>query len=196
MKLSKDIIISYMKAHVSEKRFHHCEQVAEMAVQLSEKFEVDPSKAWQAGILHDVCRECRPDLLLQLADKFGILIDDIERAEPLLLHGSVGASLLTSELSVNDPEILEAVALHITGNQKMSRLAQLIFVADFVEPGRSFEAAVQLRELLPRLTPEEILLKVYQRTIHYVIAQNYLVHPRTIAGWNELIKKGVREIER
>jgi predicted HD superfamily hydrolase involved in NAD metabolism len=193
MNLSGATLLNYLQSHMSEKRLRHSERVAETAAQLSGKFGVDPDHARQAGLLHDICREYAPDLLLQLADKFDILVDDIEMAEPLLLHGRVGAALISFDLSVNEPEILEAISYHITGGPAIGKLAQLIFVADFVEPGRAFEAAARLRESIPRLTPEQILLKVYRRTIQYVIDQYYMVHPRSIQGWNELIKKGVTD---
>jgi predicted HD superfamily hydrolase involved in NAD metabolism len=193
MNLSYDDLLVYLRHHLSEKRLRHSERVAETAMQLSGRFGVDPVKARLAGLVHDICREYAPDLLLQLAGKFDILVDDIEKAEPVLLHGFVGASFLSSQFAMDDPEILEAVSFHITGGKGIGKLAQLIFVADFLEPGRTFEAAVRLRENISRLTPEQILLRVYQRTIHYVVDQHYLIHPRSIGGWNELIRKGVTE---
>jgi HD superfamily phosphohydrolase YqeK len=115
--------------------------------------------------------------------------------EPVLLHGKVGACLARQELAIDNPDILEAIAFHITGGSNIGSLAQLVFIADFIEPGRRFEAARSLREMAPRISPEELLLRVYNYTIAYVLKKGYLIHPNSIAGRNELIKKGIKVSE-
>lgn len=185
-------IIAFLKHHVSLERLSHCERVEMAALQLAGKFGVDPSAVTAAALLHDVCREYSPDLLLQLASKFDILVDDIQRVEPLLLHGSVGAALVETELGIRDEAILEAIRFHITGAAGIGPLAQLIYVADFIEPGRTFEAARVLRSKAPEWEADQILVYVYNQTLRYVIECDYLVHPDTVLGRNELIKKGVK----
>ena len=184
-------LIEFLKSRISEPRFNHCLGVEVMASKLAERFDVDPEKASIAALLHDVCREVSPDLLLKLAAKFDILISNIEQTEPILLHGFVGAAIVKQELNIIDPMILEAIAYHITGAAHISPLAQLIFIADFIEPGRQFERARILREEAFSLKPDQLLLKVYNYTINYVVNQGYLIHPLSIEGRNEIIMKGV-----
>jgi len=192
MLAERDQIIAFLSRHISGERLKHCERVEKAALELAGKFGVDPVKVTAAALLHDVCRECSPDLLLQLAFKFDILIDDIQRAEPLLLHGLVGAALVREELGIRDESVLEAIRYHITGAPGIGPLAQLIFVGDFIEPGRTFEASRILREKAPGWEPEQILMYVYNQTLRYVIERDYLAHPDTVMGRNELIRKGVK----
>ncbi len=189
---NRNDIISYLREHVSETRFQHCLGVEEIGLQLAPRFNLPQELIPPAALLHDLCREYDPELLLKLAGNFGIVIDDIEKAEPLLLHGAVAAATVRKELGIEHPEILEAITFHITGAPNIAALAKLIFIADFIEPGRTYIVSRQLREEAFRIEPESLLLKVYNHTLMFVLNQGYLFHPRTVAGRNELIMKGIR----
>lgn len=190
----RDQLIGYLQKKLSTARLNHCLRVEQMALGLTKGLDIDSEKLSQAALLHDVCREYPGDLLLQLASKFGILIDEIEAAEPLLLHGFVGSALVKADLQIMDAEILKAISYHITGAPGLSKLAQAVFVADFIEPGRTFEAARLLRMQSLELSWEQLVLRVYNRTLEYLIRANMTIHPRSVAGRNELIMKGVNEI--
>jgi predicted HD superfamily hydrolase involved in NAD metabolism len=183
-------ILEILRSRVSEGRLRHCLGVETVALQLAERFGAPLELVPAAALFHDVCREEPPDLLLKLASKFGIVIDDIERDEPLLLHGAVGAALIREEFGLTEPDLLEAVTFHITGAPRLSPLARLIFVADSIEPGRNYPRVEQLRDEARTITPDHILLHIYNQTIVYLLKAGYLIHPRTVAGRNELLKKG------
>lgn len=191
--MNRTEIISLLTETLSQPRFDHCLRVESLAVELANHFQTSPEIASPAALLHDLCREYSREKLLKLAVDFDIVVDDIEKAEPLLLHGPVAAAIAQKTLGVNDDLILDAIRFHITGSPNMTWVAKLIFIADFIEPGRTFEQARILREMVFKLTPDQLLLKVYNRSIEFVISQGYLIHPRTVAGRNELIMKGVSE---
>ena len=142
-------ILNFLSNHVSKPRLEHCLRVEETALTFAPRFNVNPDLVVPAALLHDLCREYKPDLLLKLAINFGIVIDDIEYEEPLLLHGFVAASLAREELKILEPTVLEAISFHITGAAGVSSLAKLIFIADFIEPGRTHEPARILKRTSP-----------------------------------------------
>lgn len=185
-------ILEYLSRHVSKARLTHCLGVEEIALKLASRFDVLPEMVSPAALLHDLCREYNPELLLKLAANFGIVIDDIEKEEPLLLHGAVAAAQVREDLGIIQPEILEAIQYHITGAANITALTQLIFIADFIEPGRTYQPARLLRDEAFSLEPERLLLKVYNHAIIFVVSQGYLVHPRTMDGRNQLIMKGIQ----
>ena len=187
-------ILEIITANLSPERLAHSLRVEEAALSLAARSNLSRANVSEAALLHDLCREMSRDSLLNLAVKFAIVIDDIERAEPILLHGSVAAAIAQQELGITEPTVLEAITYHITGAPQVSALTGLIFIADFIEPGRNFEASRVLREAAASLELQELLLKVYHRTINFVVRQGYLLHPRTIAGRNELVMKGVKDI--
>ncbi len=191
--MNRDQIIQVLSQRVSEKRLAHCIRVEETALKLADRFEVEKDLVSPAALLHDLCREYSEDLLLKLAINFGIVIDDIEKREPILIHGSVAAAVARTELGIDDPQILEAITLHITGGPRVSHLTKLIYISDFIEPGRTFQEAAILREASLQIAPELLLLKVYNRTLEFLVNKNYLIHPLGIAGRNELIMKGIIE---
>lgn len=191
--MNRNEIISILTKSLSGPRFNHCLRVEDMALKLASRFQTPLELVSPAALLHDLCREYNRDQLLKLAGNFGIVIDDIEKAEPLLLHGSVAAAIAGTSMGIDDRFVLEAVQFHITGSPGASPLTNLIFVADFIETGRTFEQARILREQAFELSPDELVLKVFNRTIEYVIRQGFLIHPRSVAGRNELIMKGVTE---
>ncbi len=191
--MNRSEILKVLRDNVSETRFNHCQRVEETALELAPRFGVQPEIVTPAALLHDLCREYKEDLLLQLATNFGIVIDEIEKAEPLLLHGSVAAAIVRSKYEFKDPEIFEAITFHITGAPGVSSLTKLIYVADYLEPGRIFQAARELRDQAWSIDPDLLVLKVNNRTLSYLISHNYLIHPLSIASRNELIRKGFNE---
>lgn len=40
------------------------------------------------------------------------------------------------EFDVNDEEVLLAIKYHTTGRQQMTKTEKLVFIADYIEPGR------------------------------------------------------------
>lgn len=55
-----------------------------------------------------------------------------------LWHAPVGAYLVEKEVGITDPEILQAITYHTSGHEKMTMLDKVIYVADYIEPGRKF----------------------------------------------------------
>jgi predicted HD superfamily hydrolase involved in NAD metabolism len=125
-----------MEETLSGKRFQHTLGVAYTAAAMAMKYEVDVKKALIAGLLHD-CAKCMSDeKLLKLSEKENIEVTDVERRNPYLLHAKVGAMLATKEYDIDDEEILDAITYHTTGRPGMTDLDKIVFVADYVEPGR------------------------------------------------------------
>jgi predicted HD superfamily hydrolase involved in NAD metabolism len=188
--MEREYLLQLVQKEISPERYQHTLRVETIALEFAPRFRVAAPALSQAAILHDWCRETAPDLLLKLAGDFGIVIDDLEQAEPLLLHAAVAAAQ-AGRLGISDYEVLEAIANHITGGAGICRMAQLLFIADSIEPGRDYPAARMLRETARTMTLEEMLLAVYNQTVVYLMQNNYPLHPRTVAGRNELIMKGI-----
>lgn len=179
-------IINVLSQKLSPKRFAHCRGVEETAMRLASRYGVDADKAVQAGLLHDCAREFPNSMLLAMAEQSHIKIDYVERSEPVLLHAPVGALLAEQEYGITDQEVLAAICSHTVGGKGMTALAKIIFIADFVEPGRTFPGVDELR----RLAEDDLdraLLAAYDHTMLYIIKHGAIIHPATIEGRNELI---------
>jgi predicted HD superfamily hydrolase involved in NAD metabolism len=175
-----------VKKMISSERYFHTLGVKEMAVRLSERYGCDTEKAAVAALLHDCARDMPNKLLLQLAERFGILVDDVLKKQAVLLHGPVGAELSRKIFNINDKEILKAIAVHTTGDADMSKLDKIVYIADYIEPRRSFPGVERLRDAAFRDLDKAVLLAL-NNTIKYVIKKEWLLHPKTVLARNFLL---------
>ncbi len=181
-------IYQQLAQQLSPHRFKHSIGVAQTAHKLAMMYDLNGEKARLAGILHDCAREIPKNHLLQLAREFGILVDNVELCQPILLHAPVGAKIAQTKYGIDDEEILQAIALHTTGGLNMTKLAMVIYVADFIEPGRDFPGIDKYR-LLAQQDLKAALLATLDASIDYIIKKRLLIHPATIEARNELLLK-------
>ena len=125
-----------LKKKMDEDRFEHTIGVAYTSVCLAMRYGEDLHKAELAGLLHD-CAKCIPnDQKIEMCEKNHILINPVEYKSPYLLHAKLGAFLAETVYEVMDPQILHAIKVHPTGEPDMSLLDKIIYIADYIEPGR------------------------------------------------------------
>ncbi|BBB89734.1 MAG TPA: bis(5'-nucleosyl)-tetraphosphatase (symmetrical) YqeK [Methylomusa anaerophila] len=177
-----------LAAKLSPKRFQHSLRVSETAAILAKRFDADEEKARVAGLLHDCARDITDKQLLQLAKDFAIVTTDVDIYHPTLLHAPVASYLAQTEYNTDDPEILRAISLHTTGGPSMNVLDKIIYLADFIEPGRNFPGVDKLRSLAAA-DLDTAVLAAFDQSLQYIIAQGNLIHPATIEGRNWLIRQ-------
>ncbi|MGI6130084.1 MAG: bis(5'-nucleosyl)-tetraphosphatase (symmetrical) YqeK [bacterium] len=175
-----------LKDILTASRYRHSLAVAQVAAELGQCHGVDLDRAYKAGLLHDCAKGLGSEELLQTALAFGIVRDDTELICPDLLHGPVGAMLAWKEYGVNDAEILTAIAAHTLGAEKMGLLSKIIYIADYVEPNRSFPGVEDLRALAPN-NLNLAVLRAMDCTIAYVLEQSLPLHPQTVRARNSLL---------
>ncbi len=175
-----------LRSQLAEKRYLHSIGVSETAALLAKRFGANEQKAVWAGLLHDCARTLPAERLLLTAEKWEITVDPIERCTPILLHAKLGALMAVREYGVNDAEICRAIASHTTGRSGMTLLDKIIYLADFIEPARSFPGVEELR-ILAKENLDKALLAAYNQSVIHILHHGGLLHPDTIDGRNELI---------
>ncbi|MBV8222087.1 MAG: bis(5'-nucleosyl)-tetraphosphatase (symmetrical) YqeK, partial [Candidatus Eremiobacteraeota bacterium] len=131
--------------------------VARTAEAFARAHDASRSAARTAGILHDIAREWTPAALLEYAREHRLPVDDFERAAPLLLHAKVGADIARREFGVTDPDTLAAISTHTVVQPSMTELQKILFVADTVEPTRTYEGRAALAATALRSLDEALL---------------------------------------
>ena len=116
------------------------------AVKLAARWGEDAGDAAEAGILHDITKKLSMPEQLQLAEKYGIVFDALERENIKLTHAITGAALSRELFGVTD-RVYDAIRWHTTGRPDMTKLEKIIYLADYVEPTRDFPGVEPLREL-------------------------------------------------
>ena len=149
---------------LSKERFLHSRNTALLARELCRRFGLDPLAGYLAGIAHDLAKQMDGKQMLELAEKDGGKISDIEKGKLNLLHGRAAAVLLKESFRVNNKDVLEAVAVHTLGSENMGPLAKVIYVADKTEVSRNIDPA--LRKMCYEEELDVILLAVLHRTIN------------------------------
>ena len=176
-----------LKESLSEKRYRHSIGVAETARDLALHYGCDPEQAYLAGLVHDYAKSMKKSELVEIAERENLLRDPIEKELTEVLHGPVGAWRLPRETTVNDPEILEAVANHTLGAVRMTLLDKIIFVADIVEPNRSTPDLEKEREIAFQ-DLDRAILRSLDSTIRYCLEIGRLLHPDSVFLRNEYIR--------
>jgi predicted HD superfamily hydrolase involved in NAD metabolism len=191
MQLTKvyDSINENIKVRLSKERYKHTIGVEEEAVKLAQVYGEDMGKARVAAIAHDCLKYVEDYELINMAENYGIAIDEIQLNFPQLLHGPVGAAYCREKFGIDDEDILNSIAYHTTGRKGMSKLEKIIYLSDTIESGRYFLGINDIRKYAPEDIDRSLILSC-NNTLAYVISRNFLIHPLTIEFRNSLILKG------
>ena len=181
-----DNYITLLKEKLDNKRFLHSLGVAETAQELAIKNEVDPELAYLSGILHDYGKNISCENLIKIAENNKLITDEIEKKNPFLLHGPVGAYLLEKELGIKNREVLEAVRYHTTGKPNLGKLGLIIYIADLIEPNRRLTGIETIRKLAYQDLYKGVLTGINYTLVH-VIEQNQPIHSLSIDARNWLL---------
>lgn len=175
-----------LKQSIKQGRYLHSVRTMKEAVALAEHYGEDRDKAAVAGLLHDCAKNLTDDETLSYCRVNGIDISEIEKNQVYLLHGQVGAIIAREKYGVEDESILNAIKYHTTGFSDMIMLDKIIFLADYIEPGRTHSEALNARELAYK-DLNKALISAFDSTIKYVIQQRGLIHPDTIEARNKIL---------
>lgn len=175
-----------LKQALKPNRYIHSVNTMKVAISLAEYYGENKDIAAISGLLHDCAKNLNDDEIKKYCADKEIELNEIEQKQVFLMHGVVGAIIAKEVYGVNDNTILNAIKYHTTGYSKMNMMDKIIFLADYIEPGRTHCEVEGAR----RLAYEDIdkaLLYAYDNIIKYVINQNGLIHPYTIEARNTLL---------
>lgn len=179
--------LAALKVQLSPPSVEHCQRVADTAAQLAVIYGVDEATARLAGLLHDWDRDLKGAALVGRARVLGVPVGVADESVPYLLHARTGAADVAVAFPGIDPEIVTAIARHTVGAVGMSDLDKVIYVADMIEPARTFKGVEVLRESVGHVSLDELFLGAYDRSIRHLIKARKLVHPDTVEVWNSLV---------
>ena len=168
-----------LKNELDESRYEHTIGVMDTAACLAMRYGADLTQALVAGLLHD-CAKCIPnDKKLKLCRKNGIEVTPFEEKAPFLLHAKLGAWMAEHEYHVSDPAILSAIACHTTGKPDMSLLDKIVFIADYIEPGRNKAPGLPEIRRLSFTDIDQTLIRILSDTLDYLASSNDPIDPAT-----------------
>lgn len=125
-----------MEKTLDPKRFEHTLGVAYTSAALAMRYGADVLDAETAGMLHDCAKCMSNEKRISLCEKHHISVNEIERRNPFLLHAKVGSYIAMQKYHIHNSDIINAILNHTTGRPDMSLLEKIVYVADYIEPGR------------------------------------------------------------
>ncbi|MZP30116.1 HD domain-containing protein [Heliobacterium undosum] len=171
---------------LSPRRYVHIVGTGETAFRLAVLWGANPERACVAGLLHDIAREWSSDRLLQACDEAGVTLEPWERRQAELLHGYAGAWWAARVYGLNDDEVLRAVRHHTVGYPGMGLLEKIVYLADKIEPNRSYKGVETLRTLAEQ-SLDRAVLACLDQTIQHVLRKGTLLHPLTVDMRNQML---------
>ena len=163
----------------------HVSRVVIEARRLAHQHGVDEGRAVIAALGHDLYRAHVEGKLLGEAEVAGLSVSYVERSQPILLHGPLGALDMASRFGITDEEVLAAARHHTTARAGMGALEKLLFVADKIEPekARAVPAFVEARAVADQDLDGAMRL-LLDHQITRALDRGWPLHPDTVAARN------------
>ena len=217
MKLSEEML-----DHVRERlpqfadgrRLDHIYAVEEECISLGALFSAYPVLFTQedvlklrlAALLHDLTKQKSLEEQLELCDRLEIRLTTYERVTKKVLHAKTGAALSRRLLAEwfggtkGLEAVFSAVLYHTTGKAAMTLIEKLLYLADYIEPTRTFSDCRLLRErfyqdidevrmcqdaLLAHL--DAVLLFALDLTVKDLLDAEKLIHEDTLSARNFIL---------
>jgi len=161
-------------AQVSPQRRAHIERVVALLDEWATAMDVPARERerWlRAGWLHDALRDA------PLRDR--------------LAHGPAAADRAAAE-GERDRGVLDAVRHHTLGYAGWDDVGRMLYLADFLEPGREASGARSDRAELAARVPRDrdgVLREIARRRTEWVLRSDWPLPVETVAFWNSVVKK-------
>lgn len=172
-------------ARIGDARRAHVERVARLLEEWAREMAVPhrERERWlRAAYLHDSLRDAQPAELERLApDAWEV---------PSLRHGPAAARM-AQEHGEQDQGVLDAVRYHSVGYAGWDAVGRMLYLADYLEPGRDFQRA-ERRALAVRVPhdPDGVLRAIAAQRLHWVIQAGHRLVRETVGFWNALVASG------
>lgn len=187
IQFTRDELLKKVQQQMSQKRFKHVLGVEKVAVELAQQYGTSIEAASIAALTHDYVKERNPEEMHDLIISASLDLDLLQYGSEVW-HGPAGAILVKKELGIQDEEILNAIRHHTVGFSKMSLLEQIIYVADYIEPGRDFPGVDEARQLAKTDLAQAVAFEA-EHTLYYLISEKRKIYPKAIETYNAWVAK-------
>ncbi len=172
-------------AQVGDKRRAHIARVTALLDRWAAEMSLDSAeaRAWHdAGRFHDALRDASDTDLREMVR--GTPFADAPHG---VLHGPAAAARLEADGETRTG-VLFAVRWHTVGNAAWDHTGRALFMADFLEPGRSFmrDDRAFLASLLPR-DFDGVFRQVVRMRLEWTLREGKPLFPESLMLWNSVI---------
>lgn len=183
-----------LKGELDRERYEHTLGVMYTSAALAMCHGADLDQALLAGLLHDCAKCISSKNKIKLCKKYHLGISETEYQNPSLLHAKLGAFLAAKKYHIHDKEILNAIASHTTGRPHMSLLEKIVYIADYMEPGRGGLPNMDDVRRLAFQDIDECLYRILKDSLAYLETKGITIDTMTEKTY-EYYKKELRKEE-
>ncbi|WP_193774699.1 bis(5'-nucleosyl)-tetraphosphatase (symmetrical) YqeK [Vallitalea guaymasensis] len=176
-------IRNHLLKQLSENRYEHTLGVEKTAVSLAKLYNVDIEKARVAALLHDCAKNLSDDKKLELCEKYNIEVTEEQKKNLDLIHAEIGSVIAKYEYEIDDEDILNAITYHTTGKPNMSNLDKIIYVSDYIEPGRTKAPNLDEIRRVVMKDLDKALYMILSDTINYLKTSKKYIVPTTMEAY-------------
>ncbi|CCI86112.1 bis(5'-nucleosyl)-tetraphosphatase (symmetrical) YqeK [Lactobacillus gigeriorum] len=180
--LTSSEIVAKEQSNMDDARFQHCVRVSETARKLAELNNYDPDKAALAGFVHDYAKQVPVEEYIKVI-KTKNFDQDLLNWSRAIWHGIIGTYFIQHDLRIDDPEIIQAVNRHTTADVEMTTLDKIVYMADYIEPGRDFPGVEEARKITYKNLDAGVGYQL-AHTLEYLIEHRSKIYPRTLEAYN------------
>ena len=171
-------------ATASPERVAHIERVARLVLDWAEEMGVPDSERnrWLRAVwLHDALRDAPAEELEKWAPT--------SPGPPAIRHGPASAARAKAD-GETDRGVLDAVRYHSMGLAEWDMVGRVLYCADFLEPGRSFDQSgrADLAARFPR-DPTGVLREVARARVARLVQSGWPLPDPTVRFWNSLFSR-------
>ncbi len=187
-------LTALLKVRLSKKRFTHSVNVARASHMLAERWGADPDKAYLAGLLHDCCKELPFPEQERLMRSGPFPVSGTEwRCKPVW-HGIAAASYMHSELGIEDAEVLSVARWHTVGHANMTRLEEIVYMADLISADRTYRDVDRVRKLAQN-DLDKAMLFAFEFSIDSVLKKGAPIPVTTVEAYNYYLERTAARAE-
>lgn len=168
-------------ACMTPERLAHTARVADLVLTWAEELDLEDAERdrWLRAVwLHDALRDAPDELIATLTTEAD--------GPPALRHGPAAAARVAAD-GETDRSVLDAVRYHSLGYVGWDMVGRVLYCADFLEPGRTFdpEGRAHLARWFPE-APEDVVFAVAQRRVAHLVRSGWPILEPTATFWNSL----------
>lgn len=173
--------VDILKTLLPEKRLIHTANVISCALDKAKPLGLNRDDVFTACALHDAAKYVNPE-------KFPDCVLPKDMPKPVM-HAYLGEYFARFNLGIKNQDILNAIKYHTSGRAGMSNLEKLVFVADMIEEGRTYDGVEYLRKLYD-VDFEKCFKECLKEEMQHLKNKNTDIFYETVNAYNYYIEKG------
>lgn len=177
--MEQNEIRKQVKKELNKSRYEHTKGVMYTAGCLAMAHGYSIERAMLAGLLHDCAKCISNEKAIKLCEENNLPITSAEYESPYLLHAKLGAYFAETRYEIKDPKILHAIKVHTTGEPDMGILDKIIYIADYIEPGRCEAPDLEHVRKLAFEDLDACMAKILCDTLKYLSTRGGNIDPNT-----------------